>query len=47
MVALDDPVTLRDASPDPRVRAFFNRQSSMTQDQQQGGEAMAETAPAR
>jgi len=27
MVALDDPLTLRDASPDPWVRAFFNRQA--------------------
>ena len=28
MVALDDPKTLRDSSPNPRVRAFFNRQAS-------------------
>jgi phospholipid/cholesterol/gamma-HCH transport system ATP-binding protein len=27
MVALDDPVKLRDASPNPWVRAFFNRQA--------------------
>ena len=30
MVAVDDPQTLRDASPDPRVRAFFNRQATET-----------------
>jgi phospholipid/cholesterol/gamma-HCH transport system ATP-binding protein len=28
IVALDDPVTLRDKSTNPRVRAFFNRQAS-------------------
>jgi len=30
MVALDDPRTLRDRSPHPWVRAFFNRQASET-----------------
>lgn len=30
MVAVDDPQTLRDASPEPRVRAFFNRQATET-----------------
>lgn len=29
MVALGDPVSLRDGSPDPRVRAFFNRRPDL------------------
>jgi len=31
MAALGDPVSLRDASPNPWVRAFFNRQASVAQ----------------
>ena len=36
MVALDDPATLRDASPNPWVRAFFNRQTSAAQPEAKG-----------
>ena len=32
MIALGEPAALRDSSPDPRVRAFFNRQPEEIQD---------------
>ncbi len=32
VIAQGDPATLRDSSPDPRVRAFFNRQASIAED---------------
>jgi phospholipid/cholesterol/gamma-HCH transport system ATP-binding protein len=46
MVALDDPATLRDASPDPRVRAFFNRQANPIREAE-GGPHTAEAVPAK
>jgi phospholipid/cholesterol/gamma-HCH transport system ATP-binding protein len=46
MVALDSPVALRDTSPNPRVRAFFNRQPSAASEPAAGA-ATAETAPMR
>jgi phospholipid/cholesterol/gamma-HCH transport system ATP-binding protein len=44
MVALDDPATLRDASPNSWVRAFFNRQAGASPAEKQGGPRAAAAA---